>query len=152
RHPTARDLADELDAWLQCPRRGIFGMPPGQFRVLSAAVAAVMATAALAAAALVWKAWSDYVSDARGDASAANATLMLVADPLSSAASAGFVGNSSTGKYHFGDCPRVQRMAPEHRVALASLKDAHSRNFKPCEICHRPIERDNSTQAGARPD
>ena len=49
---------------------------------------------------------------------------------------AGFVGSSTSKKYHLPDCRYAQKIKPENRIYFQSENEAKGQGYTPCKSCH----------------
>ncbi|MCE7698576.1 MAG: hypothetical protein K8E24_006980 [Methanobacterium paludis] len=61
-----------------------------------------------------------------------------VATPASSktSASAAYIGNSNTHKFHLASCHYVSKMNSENKVYFNTRQDAINAGYTPCKVCN----------------
>lgn len=55
---------------------------------------------------------------------------------LEDLASANYIGNSNTKKFHIPSCSSVDKIRPEHKVAIENRDEAIQAGYEPCRRCH----------------
>lgn len=60
------------------------------------------------------------------------AVLLTFATALAST----YIGNSNSGKFHYADCPTVNKMNPANKVFLNSRDEAIAAGYVPCKRCN----------------
>ena len=51
------------------------------------------------------------------------------------AVAADYVGNSSSGKFHYTDCRWGKRIRADHRVYFETRDEAIEAGYTPCQVC-----------------
>lgn len=46
-----------------------------------------------------------------------------------------YIGNSNSGKFHYSDCPTVNKMNPANKVFLNTRDEAIAAGYVPCKRC-----------------
>ncbi|WP_165072562.1 serine/threonine-protein kinase [Paludisphaera rhizosphaerae] len=162
RYPSARALADDLDAWLREQAREV-APPPAPRRMLSTiATTLVLVAASLLVGYFAAVQMQKQPKEAPKDAPLALAQLSgepgdagLVGDPSTDAESGEsasklerssqadegsqdlFVANRGSKLFHSATCPRSHRVSPANRVGFESSEDATAAGFEPCEYLQR---------------
>jgi serine/threonine protein kinase len=136
RHPTARDLADELDLWLLQQRRDDDPKSVLVKRIVTGAISAILLSLGLLAAYGIWQSWSAAFAARRILGSIADQALPPPAVPASHEAGAiQLVGNRETHHYHLSTCKSVRLIKAANRVVLENAVKAAAQGFKPCSHC-----------------
>ncbi|SMC67537.1 Ada metal-binding domain-containing protein [Sporomusa malonica] len=52
-----------------------------------------------------------------------------------SPSSTAYIGASTTGKFHYTDCNRAQRIQDDHRIYFSSRDEAVNAGYMPCKVC-----------------
>lgn len=47
-----------------------------------------------------------------------------------------YVGNANTGKFHYSNCPEVDKMNEANKVEMATREDAINNGYVPCKKCN----------------
>jgi hypothetical protein len=152
RHPTARALADELDAWLEKQVRA--GEPKliSPFLFMMTAATALALFLCLATTLFAWKVWPGSIPARHEAGSPASAPLLAVSAPPSSHESAvRLIGNRTTHTYHLSTCAHVSQMKAENRHVLASAEEAIAQHFAPCGQCKPPGPKPAPPQSPSEP-
>jgi methylphosphotriester-DNA--protein-cysteine methyltransferase len=53
-----------------------------------------------------------------------------------SSASAAYVGNSNTHKFHLASCRYVSKMSEDHKVYFNTRDEAIAQGYVPCKVCN----------------
>jgi len=69
---------------------------------------------------------------------ASHVTTAQVTKPAVKEQSCPYVGDSSTGVYHYAGCYWASLIKPEHRVCFNSPCEAVSAKYRPCGHCKPP--------------
>ncbi len=170
RFPTARALADELDAWLlQEQRRS------DRLRLILAGVAigVSLAVVLLIAIKFVLPALAKRPDPLGEHTTTSTAPIASEPDPTdglatmshaaaklgvppqtrsSAEAEVRLIGNNFTRFYHLAGCRHLKDMAKDHQVFLHGAIEAAEKDYKPCKDCsppHLPTQLDSSSNSGA---
>ena len=60
------------------------------------------------------------------------AVLLTFATALAST----YIGNANSGKFHYADCPTVNKMNPANRVDFSTRDEAINAGYVPCKRCN----------------
>jgi serine/threonine protein kinase len=133
RYPSARALADAIDAWLG-RRRKI------DIRLIAGAIAVALLVSGVIAAAWLPRlahrteagapAPSETASFAKKDARTASSVLPPGPAQL--------IGNLSSKVYHLSTCAPARSISGTNRIDLSDAEDANNRGLRPCEHCKPP--------------
>ena len=47
-----------------------------------------------------------------------------------------YVGNANSGKFHYADCPSVEKMNPANKVFMNTRDEAINAGYIPCKRCN----------------
>ena len=64
------------------------------------------------------------------------ATSTATPSTTASSASATYVGNSNTHKFHLATCRYVSKMSEDHKVYFNTRQDAINAGYVPCKVCN----------------
>ncbi|AMV38964.1 serine/threonine-protein kinase [Planctomyces sp. SH-PL62] len=167
RFPTARALADELNAWLQEGDR-----PSSPTRRKSMGLALVAGAAVLTAALFLGyfagmrvngsrsqppaspSRLLDASTDSRSEAPAPVGPVALKLKSLLRPAIDGkavLIGNRNSAMYHKAACPAVRQISEENRIEIGTPEAAEAGGLTPCKHCHPTDPRKASAGAEPRP-
>ncbi|WP_165244705.1 serine/threonine-protein kinase [Paludisphaera soli] len=162
RYPTARALADELDAWLRTqerPAEKARRKPTGLALVAGAALTSLgLLVGYLAARPAGDRPTAAPIGlvDLSAEVEAATPTpANPFAPPKPSARRAavdadGLVGNLKGKRYHLATCDDVKMMAPANRFAIDRPEDAAAKGLSPCDHCHPPEPKKSSVRSASK--
>ena len=63
-------------------------------------------------------------------------SIAVIFSTFSIALASSYVGNSNSKKFHYSDCPSVEKMNPANKINFNSREEAVNSGYVPCKRCN----------------
>ena len=67
---------------------------------------------------------------------AAVVTIIILTASFATVLASDYIGNANSKKFHYADCPSVEKMSPANKVFMNTREEAINAGYVPCKKCN----------------